>query len=147
MFTYPCASGNNRKKLSSVPLPHSWGAAKTSPNFSVETRTCPVLCCSHHPTSSSSPCRDPGDALRNSLSCMMPPPDFPVWGVTLLLTLFTFWIHPHFVDLKVQPEGSPMKRFRGFLRYSCNKSFTPTPSSRGLDIRRNAQGGRKNHFH
>lgn len=47
----------------------SWGAAKTPLNFCVETRTCSVLCCSHHPTSSFSPCRDPGDALRNFLSC------------------------------------------------------------------------------
>lgn len=54
---------------------------------------------------------------------------------------------PCFVDIKVQQKGRPMQRFRGILRYCCNKSFIPTPSRGGLDMRRNAQGGRKNHFH
>lgn len=53
---------------------------------------------------------------------------------------------PSFVDLKVQQKGSPVQRFRGFLRYCCNKSFTPTPSTGGLGMRRNAQGGRKKTF-
>lgn len=38
---------------------------------------------------------------------MTPPPDFPAWGVTLLLTLFMSWIHLPLCGFKSSSKGQP----------------------------------------
>lgn len=54
---------------------------------------------------------------------------------------------PPLHGIKRSAKGQPMQGFRRFLSCCCNKSFTPTPSSGVLDMRRNPQGARKKHIH